>query len=591
MRNKYGIMRKRILYMAVSALFAAGAAAQTEDGSLNREMTIEKDFTPLVRDASKINLLPAVEPTAPRRTNVQFSDWTVPVVPSPVLQPLPAAVPVSDEPFYRKRGYADIALGNYWNASASAGYRFLDNGKDRLNVWFRHLSTHGKVGFADGAGRTHQRRSDNLLHAGYRHLFDRVIWILEGDYRFDTFNYYGRVTAPAADAAPDRNRMQEVHQYGARTEFVSPKEPAREWYYRLSAGYHRYQNRMGLWYGEKGVAENLTDVCFELNAPITESQGIALEGRLDNLIYDNRCGAAYRASCPDNYSMVSLNPYYRMERDRLKLHAGATVQLSFHNGALVRLAPDVRLSWEFVRRFFLYSDVLGGKTLHTFASLSNGNGYIDPSQLPHNSYAPVDWKAGLRANVLNCLWADLSGGIQCVEGDLFDFSPAGGLYDDAGRVTAPVRPVAGYINRDAFVWHVGGEVKYTYDKKVDVSVAWRHEIRKTEALNGTGRTALKSGRPADRLTVRAEATPMPSLSLYADYFMGLGRGVLLGTETGLVPVPLRDIHELGAGALYRICDAVHLRVRFDNILNRRYSVYYGMPAQGFRFMAGAGVNF
>ena len=41
-------------------------SAQQAD-SLRREVTIEKDFTPIVRDASKINTLPEVEaPTVTR---------------------------------------------------------------------------------------------------------------------------------------------------------------------------------------------------------------------------------------------------------------------------------------------------------------------------------------------------------------------------------------------------------------------------------------------------------------------------------------------------------------------------------------------
>lgn len=599
------MMKKRTLYAAAVCCWAAGAFAQTDDGSLNREMTIEKDFTPMVRDASKINLLPTVELPASRKTEANYSDWAVPAVPSPRLQLLPAAVPAFDTPFYRKRGYADVALGNYWNASASAGYRLLDREKDVLNVWFRHQSTHGKLRFLDGEGRTHQKRSDNRLHAGYRHLFRKAVWRIEGDYRFDTFNYYGRgvdvshgtflqnagdAVSPAAAGTtlPDLNRMQEVHRIDAETEIASSEESGREWDYRLSAGYHRYQNRMGLWYGEKGVAENRTEVQLELGAPMQGMQRIAVAGRVDNLVYDNRCAAEFRPSCPDNYTMITLNPYYRLQRSRLMLRAGATVQLSFHNGAVVRLSPDVRLNWEFARRFFLFSDVTGGKQLHTFASLSERNVYANPSQLPRNSYVPVNWTAGLRTNALNCLWAEVSGGIRYVEGDLFDAFPAGGAYAEG----ALPRPAAGYVNRDAFVWHVGGEVRYTWNRKVNVSAAWRHEIRTTDALKGTGRMVLSSSRPDDLLTLRVEAeTPMKPLSLYTEYFMGRGRGALLETEAGLAKVSLGDIHEWNVGAMYRMGDAVHVRLRFENLLNRKYDLYYGMPSQGFRFMAGAGINF
>ena len=143
---------------------------------------------------------------------------------------------------------------------------------------------------------------------------------------------------------------------------------------------------------------------------------------------------------------------------------------------------------------------------------------------------------------------------------------------------------------------------------MNVSLEWKHEIRKADIYGGE-KNILKTNRPTDALNALVEVKILPQLTLHADYFMGLGRGTILsfntfaGTSLELLPyVPtvneavtlrgkLRDIHDLGVGAVYQINDAVHLRVRFDNILNRRYDIYYAMPAQGFHFMAGVGVNF
>ena len=124
-------------------------------------------------------------------------------------------------------------------------------------------------------------------------------------------------------------------------------------------------------------------------------------------------------------------------------------------------------------------------------------------------------------------------------------------------------------------------------------------------MYGGGKNVVKTNRPTDALNAQVEVKVLPQLALHANYFMGLGRGTILsfntfaGTGLELLPyVPtvnetgkLSDIHDLGVGAVYQINDAVHLRVRFDNILNRKYDIYYGMPAQGVQFMAGVGVNF
>ena len=251
--------------------------------------------------------------------------------------------------------------------------------------------------------------------------------------------------------------------------------------------------------------------------------------------------------------------------------------------------------------------------MNTFASLSKDNIYIDPSTLPYNSYTPADWTIGLKSNVLNCLTFDLFGGVKYTQDALFDYRYSGMKFDvGSGGIIETVdwmtRPVVNYANLDAFAWNVGARVKYKLDDVLNASLEWKHEIRKADMYGG-GKNVVKTNRPTDALKAQVEVKILSQLTLHADYFMGLGRGTILsfntfaGTSLDLPPyVPtvseavtysgkLSDIHDLGMGAVYQINDAVHLRVQFDNILNRRYDIYDGMPAQGFHFMAGVGVNF
>mgnify|MGYP001509238158 CR=1 FL=1 len=61
---------KRFSFLIIS-VFPFFLSAQVRSDSLRREVTIEKDFTPIVRDASKINTLPEVEVSEknPKKTN------------------------------------------------------------------------------------------------------------------------------------------------------------------------------------------------------------------------------------------------------------------------------------------------------------------------------------------------------------------------------------------------------------------------------------------------------------------------------------------------------------------------------------------
>ena len=129
---------KRFSFLIIS-VFPFFLSAQVRSDSLRREVTIEKDFTPIVRDASKINTLPEVEAPTVTKQSIRYSDWTVPA-------PLePRAVLLAPGGFGEKpeenqsRGYVDFGIGNYLNMVGNAGYRILQNDKDKLGVFATSL--------------------------------------------------------------------------------------------------------------------------------------------------------------------------------------------------------------------------------------------------------------------------------------------------------------------------------------------------------------------------------------------------------------------------------------------------------------------
>lgn len=71
-------MAYETVFFLIISVFPFFLSAQVRSDSLRREVTIEKDFTPIVRDASKINTLPEVEAPTVTKQSIRYSDWTVP---------------------------------------------------------------------------------------------------------------------------------------------------------------------------------------------------------------------------------------------------------------------------------------------------------------------------------------------------------------------------------------------------------------------------------------------------------------------------------------------------------------------------------
>lgn len=79
---------------------------------------------------------------------------------------------------------------------------------------------------------------------------------------------------------------------------------------------------------------------------------------MDNLIY-NRCDK-------ENYTILRANPYFGIEKEKIRFKAGLLVDLSFNDNTIFRIAPDLRFEWEFDKLCFLYAQLTGGKSINSW---------------------------------------------------------------------------------------------------------------------------------------------------------------------------------------------------------------------------------
>ena len=376
---------KRFSFLTILIIPFALSAQQAD--SLRREVTIEKDFTPIVRDASKINTLPEVEAPTVTRQSIQYSDWTVPAPLEARAVLLPAGGFGDPAGENLKRGYFDFGLGNYWNMVGNAGYRILQSEKDQLGVWLQHRSTCGSVDYNQTlpgyeTSRT-MRQLEERVVADYRHSFEKLDLGIRGGYRYDSFNYYGlRFPGVQGIASPG----QEINRFFLKSRIAS-SNPDAQLRYSASLAYYRYGYQRGYLQGDKGAAENVVAADFALVAPIDPSSDIALDGVFDYVGY-NRLPSA------SGYGMLSLNPRYSWHNDRVSLSAGVKADISFNNGTIFRFAPDVRFDWTIVPDLQFYTLLTGGKQLNTWHRVSARTLYFNPLGRGRQQLYPARCPAG-----------------------------------------------------------------------------------------------------------------------------------------------------------------------------------------------------
>lgn len=578
-------MKKMYVFVA-SLLISGGALAQeNKDESLKREVTIEKEFTPIVNDASKINTLPEIDNPVVGKPSIRYSDWAVPMTTGPILQILPSGNFGMQPVVNPKQSYINLAMGNYLNTAANAGFRIFDSETDQLGVWYQHSSTNGTLKYLENNQKVTQRRNDNILNLSYKHTFNKLSWKIGGAYRSNAFNYYGMPLVPdIMEQIPEtmktfkQTNQQRVQQYSLHTGIES--KPNESLNYNLSVGYNGYKSRLGFFYEDKnGLTENHIETRFNLSAPFGKYYAIGLGAGMDNLIYSQ---SHY------NYTVIRLNPYFNLSKGNLDFKAGLNVDISFDDGTAFRFAPDLNLEWEFEKSFFFFTTLEGGKELNTLNKMSTRSIYSNPSQPATNSYTPADWTFGFRTNYLANFNVNLYAGIKTTTNALFDYRELIALDGYISRDAVSFRPI------DAYAWKVGFDINYKYKDRVKAQIKWAHN----EWNHRNGKEKIRTSLPVNEWNLGLDVNATQHLSFDLDIYLANGREyfniikTIFNSDADYLPSgKMKNIFNTSLGATYRFNDSVHLLIQANNIFAQHYNLYYGMPAQRFNFMAGVGVCF
>ncbi len=572
--------------MALLLISGIAMAQENNDESLKREVTIEKEFTPIVNDASKINTLPEIDNPVVTKPSILYSDWAVPMTTGPILQILPSGNFGAQPSINPKQSYMNFAMGNYLNTAANAGFRIFDSEADQLGVWYQHSSTNGNLKYLENNDqKVTQRRNDNILNLSYKHTFRKVSWKIGGAYRSNAFNYYGMPLIPEImDIIPESMKtfkmtnQQRVQQYSLHTGIESENNENLK--YDFTVGYNGYKSKLGFLYEDKsGLTENHIETRFNLSAPINEYYAIGLGVGMDNLLYSQ---SLY------NYTVIRLNPHFNITKDNLKFQVGLNADISFDDGTVFRFAPDVDLEWEFEKSFFLFTTLNGGKELNTMNRMSVRSIYINPSQRAINTYTPADWTLGFMTNYLSNFSVNLYTGIKASTNALFDYRTLI-AYDGALS-----RDVISFFAADAYAWKVGFGINYQYKDRVKAYIKWAHN----EWHYQNGKQKIRSAMPINEWFLGLDINATQKLAFDMDIYLADGRGYRNVIDTDLKPDVVRtsfgkmkNTFNVNLGATYRFNDSVHLLIQANNIFAQHYNLYYGMPAQRFNIMAGVGVCF
>ena len=592
-----------ILAVVCYAMPTSAQDAKKDSTALTKELTLEKEYTPTIRDAAKINALPELkEPEAPK-TSVEFAKFSVPYEIAPQLTTLPAGSYFTDIPYSKKRGYLKAGVSSFVDIDADLGYQILNTEKNRLSIFGSHRSSNGNVKYLQDDKNQKMKINDNLFGLNYLHDLGGIRLNLDAKYTNSSFNYYG-YTVPEYSVHStmpeyytidkDINQVNNIFEIAAGVINDRPNE------LNYSFNLSNIMFKQKYLYSDDldGIKENRFMADWDVHNSINSNMHIGLGGYWKN--YSATAPKTAKVFYYYDYNNISLNPYMGIEGDNWDLRLGvkANMILMPESSNENNFAPDIRLNFRPSERVNLYVVAGGGVTDNGGYSMFQENRYMMPGARVLDSRSPLDGKIGVQGAPSGNLWFDVFAGYKITNDEHFFLTYYWPFLerDDAGTLIAGgmIHP----ISYDAKVLSIGGNIKYNFQEQFELGLkatyySWNlsTDVIFSDSEYGLSTSEYKEPWNKPNLVAELFATyrfPQLPLRLDAVYRMETGRKTI-GVDRTIEN--MKSINNLGATGTYKINETISVYAKVNNLLFQRYEMFYGYPAQNFSIMGGLSILF
>lgn len=549
-------------YIAVGMAAAVVASFSATAQSLSKEITIDKDVVPQERAAARLPVLPSVVEIKPQGADLEFSFTGIPARLAPYagwLAPsrVGNAVAISDW-----RGYVEAGYFPAYNATLSAGYRAVDNGKDRLNVWghFSGSSWRNPDSSIDKAFRPKFNDSGAALGASYLRSFSPVSSLSVGlTLGGDWFNN------PLSGSDDSQSVL------GGKLDAGWISRAGRvDYSVALHADLFKMQKIWEAWNmigGVKPASEQTFTIDGDMSVPFsatTGTAGLSFDYAATFIHRNNSMRAVYADGnyFPQNgrtSGLVSLTPGMKFGGANYQVNVGARVDLSFNSGgSTFHIAPKIEAVGAPSRYFRLFATATGGQVANTMSDIYSSLRYVNPSLSFMFSQVAVDGDAGFIVGPWRGFQLTVHGGYSIANDWMM---PGGG--------TGTLHAV------DMKGWRFGGSLRYDWRNVVSV------EGSALMAPQGYDK-GYYMWRDRSKMELRGLITvrPIEALSVNVGGEARLKRRYYPGPLTGYVP--LGTVADLTVGADYRFTPQFSVFAKGSNLLNHSWSEAAGpgIPCHG-----------
>ncbi|GHU72882.1 hypothetical protein FACS189413_16600 [Bacteroidia bacterium] len=537
------------------------AQSQTNESNLQRELTLDKEYTPELRDADKLNQVPEVKTPEAPKTHAEYSNYTLDCNIPPYFQAMKAKNYFTDYKTSGKRGYLDLGIGTLFNFDGDAGYQILNSPENQLSVFASRRSSSSKVYYMQADENNTMKINDNLLGIDFWQKWKKLKLSADAQYAYFGFNDYGYTLS---STPPDKNRVNQRFLIHTGMESIHAERLT----FKANLSYSQLR--------QKHPVENILSYGTE-NRIVADfdvfSEWLGIVGAVKSCQYQLPTSGTYFHDYAD-YATLSATPYVKFEGDVWDTQLGATFDWQVGEEKDFVVAPAIRFNWRPVDSFRIYLKATGGIKDNSNYINKLENRYSDPNYRTKDSKIPLDAVAGLSFSPLANL------GVSFFIGNAW-------INDEHFFKDLPMRPQYDNVSLSK----IGGSVRYDYQGFWDCSVDLQYNHWNMNRLSEAWHKPAFIGNAAFGINI-----PHLPLRFDLNYHLEAGRKAYdvagsFSSLSGVYNETMKNINDISLSANYILNPTVSFFAKANNLLFQKYDIWYGYPAQNFNFMAGASIKF
>lgn len=578
------VKRFKLGVLGIIGILVIPASAQN-DSVLNRSVTVERDFQPVIQAAGKVATKPAVVETTIEPAPVEYSTYTVQVSPDAAISPM-LSQPTRFEPAQLYNGYVRGALGHPLTRF-DFGYHLDDGKKSILDVFAHH----------DGEWCREMMLSKTKVGLNFTHPFstcDLYFGVNGGNIYYHRYGDLYGVPDPTRNKNNTNLWLAEVY-FGVKANAKQDVQYMAQTGYQIFAkanavSEHQLRTKASFdWHSDAhhvGAKFYMQNNFMQLSGDLAKN--------IDPSLYNSR----------HNFR---IEPYYAYVGKRVQLHAGVNLDMNIGCGRNslsgtdnITFAPSPHVYFEAqVAKQWLtiYADVTGHHGFGNLQEFMENNRYrrITDGITEHHpaTYVPVDGELGLRIRPYRDLFIEIHGGYARMNDEEYWIYNNGEFDFDytnynRGKIGAQVNYhyrdyVRINIDADYFLWSGDTTV---YDRpnwrlgfRVDGRIDKHWSLYSENRFEGS-RLALAYDANTNTYTEHS-LKPRIDLNLGVQYEMWVGKkGERLKVNSDgnqvLRPEPKPNLT---------------LFLQLENFIHRKNEIYYGFHSHGISALIGASYRF